>query len=462
MEYDLIIIGAGPGGYVAAIRAGQSGLKTAVIEKAKVGGVCLNWGCIPTKSLLESAKRFHTVKKAPDFGIDGIDLTKLSFNWPKAVKRTQRTVKRLTKGVQFLLKKNNVKLIQGTASINADLSISVDNMLMTAKNIIIATGSRPSPVSIDLPDDVLVQVDQLMEMEALPEHTVVLGSGPHAVELAQFFKMVGKEVSLVTNDGTLLPDADPFLSDHAVSFLEKEKINLFLAHELKGFENGQLSVKMKEGTAGADEEKAIKQIPCDKLINLTPRTGVIPQSAVNLEQGKGFLRVNNWLHTSIENIYAVGDVNGRSIYAHAASAQGLYVVDLINGVHEESLFDMEKFPMNIYTHPEMAHVGLTETQVKQMHTPYKVSNFPLSGNGKALIEGDYDGQLRMLSDKRYGEVLGVQIIAPRATDMIAEASVVIQMEGTVHDIAHTIHAHPTVSEIFMEAGFEALERPVHK
>ena len=458
MDYDLIIIGAGPGGYVAAIRAGQTGLKTALIEKYTVGGMCLNWGCIPTKALLESAKRLQALKKISDFGIDGIDLKQLSFNWPTAVKRAQRIVNRLTKGVQFLLKKNGVDVITGTASINADKSVSVENKLYQAKNIIIATGSRPTPLPGSIPAEVLVEVEDLLKLEALPEKVVVLGNGPHAVELAQFFNLVGKTVSLVSGEPLLIPQVDPFLREFAEKMLKKSKVEVVLSAAVKGVENGELLLEVGNDKAG----KTVKRIPGDKLINASERSAVLPESAVPLKLEGKFLKVDDYLQTSVDNIYAVGDVNGRSIFAHAASAQGLYVVNRINGVAQDSLFGMEKFPINIYTPPEMAQVGLTEPQVQKLNSKYKVSEFPLTANGKALTEGETEGLVRLLSDKKYGEVLGAQIIAAHATDMIAEAALLMEMEGTVYDVAQTIHAHPTVSEIFMEAGFDAFDQPIHK
>jgi dihydrolipoamide dehydrogenase len=458
MDYDLVIIGAGPGGYVAAIRAGQTGLKTAIIEKSSIGGMCLNWGCIPTKALLESAKRLQAVKKAGDFGVEGFDPKQLTLNWRKAVKRAERIVKRLTKGVQFLLKKNGVEVITGTAAINADKSVSVGNVLYPAKNIIIATGSKPSPLPGSIPAGVLVEVEDLLKLEELPENPVVLGNGPHAVELVQFFNLAGKKVTLVTQEMVLMPQVDPYLREFAGKILKKSKIDAVMSAVVKGYENGELLLEIKSDKEG----KVEKRILCDKVINASVRRAVVPESALKLDMENGFVKVSEQLETSAKGIYAVGDVNGRSIFAHAASAQGLFAVNRINGIAQDSLFAAEKFPVNIYTHPEMAQAGLTEPQVQQLNSQYKVSEFPLTANGKALTEGETEGFIRMLSDKKYGEVLGVQIISPHATDMIAEASLLMQMEGTVHDVAHTIHAHPTVSEIFMEAGFDAFDQAIHK
>lgn len=446
MTYDLIIIGSGPAGYVAAIRAGQVGLKTAVIEKSHVGGMCLNWGCIPTKALLESAKKFEAVKEAAAFGIDGIDANKLSFNWQTALKRSQRIVKRLTKGVEFLLKKNGVEIIQGEAAIDSPHTVSVENRLLETKHIIIATGSRPAHPKASLGRDLLLEIDDLLNLEELPQNPVVLGGGPHAVELAQFFHMIGKEVRLAVPGGELLPGMDPFLADYVRQSFKKAKIDILSFSKLEG---GSKGLRID----GSD-------VPCDRLINASFRKGVIPSSRVEIPMEGDFIKTNAFFRTGVDTIFAVGDVNGKSYLAHAASAQGLSVIGVINGVKEK--LNLERIPLNMYTSPEIAQVGYTEPAVKELGYDYKVSEFPLTANGKALAEGHTEGLVRIISEKKYGEVLGVQIIAQHATDMIAEAAALVRLEGTVFDVAGTIHAHPTVSEVFMEAGFAAFDLPIHK
>lgn len=449
MAYDLIIIGSGPAGYVAAIRAGQVGLKTAIIEKSKIGGMCLNWGCIPTKALLESAKKLEAVKGAAAFGIDGIDKKQLSFNWPTALKRSERIVKRLTKGVEFLLKKNGVDIITGDAEISSKTSVTVDNRLLETKHIIIATGSRPEPPGYTLPKGKTIGIGYLLQLEQLPEKPVVLGSGPHAVELAQFFKMAGKDVKMLVpgSEEEFLPGLDPFLVDFVKKTFKKSKIDLLFFSKLEGGSEGGLLVDGNE-------------VACDGLINASGRKAVFPSSRIEFDMENGFLKSDDFLRTNYNNIYAVGDVNGRSYLAHAASAQGLHAVNVIGGFKEP--FDDLRVPLNMYTSPEIAQVGYSEPEVEERGLHYKVTEFPLTANGKALIEGHTDGLVRILSEKKYGEVLGVQIIAEHATDMIAEAAAILRLEGTVFDVANTIHAHPTVSEIFMEAGFAAFDQPIHK
>jgi dihydrolipoamide dehydrogenase len=446
MAYDLVIIGAGPGGYVSAIRAGQSGLKTALVEASGVGGMCLNWGCVPTKSLLESAKRFQMVKESATFGVDGIEIDKLAFNWQTANKRSERIVKRLTKGIGYLLKKNGVEIVEGLATINNRNSVSVSNRLLDTKHIIIATGSRPLALNLPVPEQLVTGIKELLDLKTLPEQPVVVGNGPHAIELAQFFNLVGKEVKLAVPDPVLAPRLDFRISAHISKMFKKAKIEMFDLHEITGYEEGFLLV-------------ADRRIPCDRIVNASEREAVVPQSGEPFSLDEGFIKVDEFLRTSAEGIYAVGDVNGRCNLAHTASAQGLHAVNVINGIQQP--FDFNTYPLNIYTYPEIAQVGMTEDEIKQRDIPYKVNEFPLSANSKALIEGHIDGFIRMLSDKKYSEVLGIQIVAEHATDMIAEAALLMSMEGTTYDVAQTIHAHPTVSEIFMEAGFDAFEQPVH-
>ena len=447
MDYDVIIIGSGPAGYVAAIRAGQTGLKTALIEKEHVGGMCLNWGCIPTKALLESAKKLLAVKNASAFGVDGIDAQKLSLNWKKTLNRSDRIVKRLTGGVSFLLKKNGVEVISGEAAIKSATSVSVENRLITTKHIIIATGSRPQTVPEILREAPVIEIKELLQTDALPEHPVVYGCNPHAVELAQFFNMVGRKAKLIVSGEDILPGLDPFLSAYVEKLFKKEKIEIVDQAQITGFKNGQLLL-------------ADQSIVCDALINASVRQAVLPQADVELTTDRGFIEVNNLLQTNVENIFAVGDVNGKSKFAHSASAQALHAVNVINGVRES--FEFTKTPINMYSNPEIAQIGLTEPELKEEKVDYRVTEFPLSANGKAMIEGQREGLIRILSENKYGEVLGIQIIAENATDMISEASAFMQLESTIYDVAKTIHAHPTVSEVFMETGFAAFDQPVHK
>jgi dihydrolipoamide dehydrogenase len=448
MEYDLIIIGAGPAGYVAAIRAGQLGMKTALLEKKEVGGMCLNWGCIPTKALIESAKFYNRIKSAENLGIDGIDQSKVTFNWTNAKKRSGKIVTKLTGGVNFLLKKNGVEVIKGEARIVSPGSVSIENRLLQTKNIFIATGSYPAPLDIDLPDGKLIQVEYLLDMEELPKRIILVGHGPVTLELAQFFQLIDKEVTVISPAENVLPGVDDYLRQYILKKTRSQGIRIL--------ENSRI------GSASGDMLVVNGiEVAYDVVINCSWRNGIAPPSDIDLNRdGNGFIPVDEFLQTGTEGIFAIGDVNGLSYLAHAASAQGIFAVNHVQGV--PGSIDIKQCPINIYTHPEVAQIGLTEREIRDRGIEYRIGEFPMSANGKALAEDSAEGMIRILSGKKLGEVLGVQIIAANATDLIAEAAAFMSVEATVYDVARTMHAHPTVSEVFLEAGMDAADKPIHK
>lgn len=448
MDYDVLIIGAGPAGYVAAIRAGQVGLKVAVVERRYIGGMCLNWGCIPTKVLLESARRFHKLKEIAEFGIDGVVVDKLAFNWEKVKGRSKRITRKLTAGVNFLLKKNGVELIDGVARIGTDRSVWVGDRRITAGQIIIATGSRPKPMGDAFLDAPVVEMERLFEQESFPENIVVTGNHVSTVEMALFFRLIGRRVTLVTNSNYFLDGLDAYLVEEVTRRLASDKIELIKEGYPEKYAEGHLVV-------------GDKKIKCELIVNCNSRKAVIPESEAPLQlTDRGFIKTDDRFRTNIDGLYAIGDVTGKSFLAHMASAQGIHVINTIKGI--DAHFDYSTYPINIYTTPEVAQIGMTEERIREEGYEYKISEFPLSANGKALIENNTEGFIRLLSEKRYGEVLGVQIVAENATDMIAEAGAYLKGEATVYDVANTIHAHPTVSEIFFEAGFDAMDRAIHK
>ena len=449
--YDLVIIGSGPAGYVAAIRAGQMGMKTAIVEREKIGGMCLNWGCIPSKSMIESVKLYQRIlKDSARFGIDGIQTGQVSFNWDNAIKRADTIVKRLTGGVEFLLKKNGVEIIKGEARIASANSVLVENRLLETKNIIIATGSTSVPLKKSI-ENLVIEPKELFKQRNIPDNIVVTGNTPVAIELAQLFRMMEKTVTLVTAADHIMPKADDYIRKYMEGRLKKDKIEIVYNTPV------DTSAGMwKDGIL----EVGGKSIKCDLIINSSSRKGNLIGSDIKIDVSDGFYIVDQDCETSVKGIYAVGDVNGISQFAHIGSAQGLHVVNLLKGIRQK--LDIHKLPMNMYSVPEAAQIGLTEQEAQNEGYDYKISEFPLSANGKAMSEGQSDGFLRLISDKKLGEVLGVQIVAPNATDMINEAAAYMQLESTVYDIAQTVHTHPTVSEIFMEAGFEAVDKAIHK
>ena len=447
MEYDVVIIGAGPAGYVAAIRAGQVGLKTAIVEKMYMGGMCLNWGCIPTKALLESAKMLEKVKHADEFGIDGIFDHNISFNWGKAKARSKKITGKLTTGVSHLLKKNGVEIITGTARIGNDHTVYVDDILINAKNIIIATGSKPKAMDKSLANAPVIEMEKLFTLESIPDNIIVTGNHVSAVEMAQFFKLIGKKVTLIANSDYFMAGLDEYLISNIIKRLKSDDIDLILNVYPDKFENGEIHI------GGF-------KIKCDLLVNVNSRKAIIPESETPFElTERGFIKTSDVFETNIKGVYAIGDVSGKSFVAHVASAQGIYIINTIKGI--KSNFDSTTYPINMYTSPEIAQIGMTEQNIKETGIDYKISEFPLSVNGKAMIEGNTEGFIRMISDKKYGQILGIQIVAANATDMIAEAGAFMNVEATVYDVAKTIHAHPTVSEIYMEAGFEAFDKAIH-
>ena len=448
MDYDLIIIGAGPAGYVAAIRAGQLGLKTAIVEKKHVGGMCLNWGCIPSKTILESAKVYEKTKTLAEFGIDGVDLENLSFNWDTVKKRSKKITKRLTAGVNFLLKKNGIEVINGTAKIGSDKSVYVEGKKITAENIIVATGSKPKKLDGKLEDAPSVEMQKLFDVKEIPENIVVTGNHVSAVEMAQFFKMIGKKVTLVANSDYFLHGIDQYLIDYITKDIASKGIELITDSYPSKYLEGKVTV-------------GDKKIKCDLLLNCNSRKAVIPESETPLElTERGFVKTDKNFMTNMPGVYVIGDASGKSFVAHMASAQGIHVVNKIKGI--KSNFDYSSYPINMYTSPEISQIGLTEEMIKEEGYDYKVNEFPLSANAKAMIEGSSEGFIRMISDKEYGQVLGVQIVGKHATDMIAEAGAYLRMEGSIYDVANTIHAHPTVSEIYFEVGFDAFDKAIHK
>lgn len=448
MEYDLVIIGSGPGGYVSAIRAGQVGMKVAIVEKEEIGGMCLNWGCIPSKAMIESAKLYQRIlKDAVKFGIEGIDKKLVTFNYTKASQRSNSIVKRLTKGVEFLLKKNNVEIVIGEGKIINKNSVSVNNRLLEAENIMISTGTRFVEVVEGLKN--VVSIKEFFTMKDIPEDIVVFGYDAPSVEIAQMLAMLNKNVTLLVPHDRIMPMADSYLSDYMMKILTKRKVKVYSNVDFNNLKFNDKSIFIGEDV-----------VDYEMIINLGQRESIVPESEIEFEMEDGFLKTDKNLKTNFDNIYAVGDVNGKSRFAHIASAEGLFVINSLKGVKSE--LEFEKYPLNMYTVPEMAQIGKTEQDLKVLEVDYKISEFSLAANGKALAEGTNEGVVRILSENKYGEVLGVQIVADHATDLISEASAFMQLESTVYDVAKTVHAHPTISEAFMEAGFEGVDMAIHK
>jgi dihydrolipoamide dehydrogenase len=447
--FDCVIIGGGPGGYVAAIRAAQLGLKTALVERQAMGGQCLNWGCIPSKSMMESAKFFDRLSQAKSFGVEGIDPAALSFNWKKAVARKDKIVLKLVRGVEFLMKKNHVEVVKGEAALVDARHVQVGERVLETKNILLATGAVPDRSALgDLPAGLVRSVPEFFALDALPADIVVWGANGAACELALILRLSGHAVRLAAPVDKLLGFLDHDLRDYVHKRMHKLGIPVHLNVARPRQEDGQLKL-------GAET------VPCGMLVNCSDRMAVLPDLGATAPRRdeRGFLQVDEYGRTSVPGLYAAGDVTGL-LWAQAASAQGTAAVSHMAG--QEHPVDTTNIPVNLYLDPEIASVGMTEEQVKDLGLPYRKGEFSLSVNGKALAEGNTEGFVKVLATEPYGEVVGVHVVASDATDLISEAVAHMKLEATLEDIAGVIHAHPTLSEAFWEASFDALERPLHK
>lgn len=448
--YDVIIIGSGPGGYVAAAKAGKAGLKTLVIEKDNLGGICLNRGCIPTKALLSSAQRLLEVKDATSHGIEISG--EIEFDWEEIKKRKDKVVSRLNKGIEALFKQSKVEWKQGEATIVNPQQVRVGNETFQAKQLIIATGAQPLRPEIpglkSLYEDGTAQTAIDMPLiKEIPEKLLIVGNNVYAVEYASLFSALGSSVTLLAPDARLLPYMDAELSEFMKRELTRQKIKLVFSAEISRFENKQAVYTVNE------QEKNLSFDTV--LISLGSTPNLSGLDGLNLTMNdKGFIETDEYMRTSVKGVYAIGDVIGKYPLAHVASAEGIVAVFDILGTARPMQY--HKLPMAVYAMPEVASVGLTEEKARQQYEDIRVSKYFMSANGKALAEGDSKGFVKILSVEPYDEVVGVHIAGNKATDLIAEGVLALQLEATLHDLASAVHAHPTPSEILMEAAGSSL------
>lgn len=456
-RYDLIVIGGGPGGYVAAIKAAQLGGKVAVIEKEKLGGVCLNWGCIPTKTLLKTAKLYEDILRGEEFGIVGIDDADIKVDWNLLSKRKDQVVKKLVSGIYTLFKKNKIDLYEGMGKVIDKNNVEVNGEIVTGKNLIIATGAKDNLPPIDGLDTALesgkiINSKGALQLEEIPKDLVIIGGGAIAVEFATIFNSIGSNVTLIQRSSHILSSTEKEMATTLQKHLIREGINIVTDTKLKSIREDGVIIEHK------GEEKVFKGDKYLISLGLKPQLKGIENLDLELDS-KGFVKTNERMETNIEGVYAIGDLNGKFALAHVASAEGIVAAENIMG--KDSTMNYNIVPSCIYTFPELASVGLTEEEAKEKGYDITVSKFPLAANGKALAEGETLGFAKIIADNEYGEVIGVHIMASNATDMISEAIVAMQLESTVYDIAKAIHPHPTLSETVMEAAFGAIDKPIH-
>lgn len=456
-EYDVIVLGAGPGGYVAAIKAAQNNLKVAIIEKEAIGGVCLNWGCIPTKSLLKSAKVYQEFMNAKDYGIDIADKSQITPNWSNILKRKDRIVKRLTGGVKMLLEKNKVEIFTGEGEIITNNEVLINDEKIRAKNIIISTGASPILPPIEglekaYKDNFLMTSKEILDIDNIPQELVIIGGGVIGLEFATIFNTFNTKVTIIEREKEILLNVDDDIRENMLKILKKAKVEVLTESTVVKIKNNEVIYKDKDGN---DKSVSASKV----LLSVGMKANIGSFTKLNIKLNNKFVEVNDSLQTSIPNIYAIGDVNGKMMLAHVASHQGIIAVNNILG-HKEKL-NYDQIPSAIYSFPEIAQVGLTEKAAKTKGLDYKVSIFPLQANGKALSANEKDGFIKIIADKKYNEILGVHILADNASDLISEAVVVMKLEGTADEIAKSVHPHPTISEIYHEAALGIIDKPIH-
>ena len=460
-KYDLIVIGSGPGGYVAAIRASQLGLKVGVVEKAELGGICLNWGCIPTKALLKSAQVFDYITHAEDYGVSVKDA---SADLGAMVKRSRDVAGGMSKGIQFLLKKNKIDHIVGFGKLKANKTVEVtgDDGKKTdysAKNIIVATGGRSRELpNLPIDNEKIIGYRKALVLDKKPESMVVVGSGAIGVEFAYFYSTIGTKVTIVEYMPNIVPVEDEDVSKQLARSFKKAGISIMTESEVTNVDTKgkkcKVTVKTKKG-----EEK----IECDivlSAVGISTNLEGIGLEDVGVKTEKGKVLVDDYYKTNVDGIYAIGDIVHGPALAHVASAEGITCVEKIAGLNPEPI-DYNNIPGCTYAQPEIASVGYTEKAAKEAGYEIKVGKFPFSASGKASAAGAKDGFVKVIYDAKYGEWLGAHMIGANVTEMIAEVVAARKLETTGHEIIKTIHPHPTMSEAVMEATAAAYGEVIH-
>jgi len=461
MSYDLIVVGSGPGGYVTAIRASQLGLKTAVIEKAEIGGICLNWGCIPTKALLKSANVFDYINHAEDYGIK---IKSADADFPAIVKRSRDVADGMSNGVQFLMKKNKIDVIKGAGKVKAGKKVEVtdDNGKVTeygATNIIIATGARSKELPFLKQDGKkIIGYREALILPELPKKMVVVGSGAIGSEFAYFYNAMGVDVTIVEFMDNIVPIEDVDVSKQLGRSFKKSGIKVMVKSSVKSVDTSGAGCKVVIETKKGEEI-----IECDivlSAVGIKRNIENIGLEEVGIATDSDTILVNDFYQTNIPGYYAIGDVVPGPALAHVASAEGIICVEKISGMDVEPL-DYGNIPGCTYTSPEVASVGMTEAAAKEAGFDIKVGKFPFSASGKASAAGHKDGFVKLIFDAKYGELLGGHMIGANVTEMIAEMVAIRKLETTGHELIKTVHPHPTMSEAIMEAAAAAYGEVIH-
>ncbi len=462
MSYDIIVIGSGPGGYVTAIRASQLGMKVAVVERAELGGICLNWGCIPTKALLKSANVFEYIKHAADYGINvkeaGADFTGI-------VKRSRGVADKMSNGVTFLMKKNKIDILKGTGKVKAGKKVEVTDdkgaktEYAAAKAVIVATGARSRQLP-NLPQDgkKIIGYREALVLPSLPKKMVVVGSGAIGVEFAYFYNTLGVDVTVVEYMPNIVPVEDEEVSKQLERSFKKQGMKIMVESSVES-----VDTKGKGCVVNIKTKAGQEKIECDivlSAVGIETNIAGIGLEDVGIATDKGKVLVNDFYQTNIPGYYAIGDIVKGPALAHVASAEGIICVEKIAGMHVEPL-DYGNIPGCTYCSPEVASVGMTEKAAKDAGYTLKIGKFPFSASGKASAAGANDGFIKLIFDAKYGELLGAHMIGMNVTEMIAEIVAIRKLETTGHELIKTVHPHPTLSEAIMEAAAAAYGEVIH-
>ncbi|HEX5135833.1 MAG TPA: dihydrolipoyl dehydrogenase [Planctomycetota bacterium] len=450
--YDVVVLGGGPGGYVAAIRAAQLGMKTAVVEKDNLGGICLNWGCIPTKALLKNAEYAWLARKEGEEW--GLHFDNLRIDFARVIQRSRDVSSRIVKGVEFLMKKNKIDVLKGPGRIAAKDKLEYGKEAVQFKNLILATGGRPRPFpGVPFDGKKVISYFEAMVPKELPKKLVIIGGGAIGCEFAYFYNAFGTEVTLIELLDSLLPNEDKEVTKELAKSFKKIGIKVMTGVKagLKVTEKG-VRVSAGEGEIDADQ--------CLVAIGIQGNTEDLGLEELKIATDKGFIKTDDRDKTNVPNIRAIGDVNGKVLLAHVASHQGVVACEDIAGVARHGV-DYTSIPSCTYCQPQVASVGLTEEKCKSKGLEVKIGRYPFRPHGKAVATGENEGFVKLIFGAKYGELLGAHILGSEATEMIAEACAAKTSEATMFSLAETIHAHPTMAEAFHEATLDALGRAIH-
>ena len=456
--YDVAVIGSGPAGYTAAIRAGQYGLKTAIIEKDPyLGGTCLHVGCIPTKALLFNAEIWDHLKDAKEYGIEGVASPKL--NWATVLDRKTKVVDKHAKGLQFLMRKNKVDTVKGFGKLTGPAQNGVHTVAVTdggkttqlkTRNIILAMGSEARMIPGLQPDDRILTNIEILKIGSIPKSLIIVGSGAVGVEFASIFKSFDTDVTILEMLPRMVPLEDEEVSKELARVYRKRGINFHLNAKVEKVEKSKAGISVVFSADGKQQKIEAEKILI--AIGRKPYTDGAGLEKTKIQTERGFVKTNEWMETSEPGIYAIGDiVLGRPQLAHVGAMEGIVAVSKI-AKKEDRPIDLMKIPNVTYCHPEIGSVGLTEAKARELGHSVKIGKFPFTANSRASIVGEHEGFIKIVSDAKYGEILGVHIIGPQATELIAEAVTAMELEATVEDLMWTIHAHPTLAEAMLDAS----------